>query len=115
MSLNQTESRDKMKERLSIRKNGQVSLPKAFLEKFNLNEGDYLELVEEKGEIRLVPLKVDSNSQKWFWKEEWQKAEEEADQEIKNGQVKTFDNVEEGLDWLDSDSSKNWAYSEDDE
>ena len=38
-------------------------------------------------------------SQAYFWTEEWQKGEAEAD--IKAGRLRTFDSVEELLDELD--------------
>lgn len=51
------EKRDLMKERLTIRKKGQVTLPKSILERFDLHEGDTLEIeVNEHGEITVVPL-----------------------------------------------------------
>ena len=94
-----------MKEHLIIRKRGQVTLSKSFLEKFNLEEGDILELeVNKKGEITVTPMVNVPSSQKWFWTEEWQKGEEEADRDIRTGRVKSFNNVEDLIDDLDSDN-----------
>lgn len=94
-----------MKERLTIRKRGQVTLPKSFLEKFNLGEGDILELeVNKKGEITVTPMVNVPSSQKWFWTEEWQEGEEEADRDIRTGRVKSFNNVEDLIDDLESDN-----------
>lgn len=52
------ESRDHMKERLTIRKRGQVTLPKSILERFDLAEGDTLELSvdEHTGEMTVIPM-----------------------------------------------------------
>lgn len=92
-----------MKERLTIRKKGQVTLPKSILERFGLNEGDTLELeVKENGEITVVPLMQIPISQSWFWTESWQKAEAEAESDIKNGHVKSFNNIDDLLADLDS-------------
>jgi hypothetical protein len=40
-------------------------------------------------------------SQAYFWTEDWQKGEAEAEADIKAGRVKTFDSVEELLEDLD--------------
>lgn len=104
------ERRDNMKERLTIRKRGQITLPKSVLDRFNLGEGDTLELsVSENGEITVVPMLQVPANQKWFWTEEWQEGEREADENIKSGNVKSFDNIEDALHWLDDDEAEQWA------
>jgi len=40
-------------------------------------------------------------SQAYFWSEEWQKGEAEAEADIKAGRVKAFDSVEQLLEDLD--------------
>lgn len=46
-----------MKERMTIRQNGQVTLPKNFLKYFDLKEGDTLDIEEtENGDILLIPM-----------------------------------------------------------
>lgn len=110
MSVKISERRDNMKERLMIRKRGQVTLPKSILERFNLEEGDILELTtDESGQITITPMIQVPVSQKWFWTEEWQKEEREADENIKTGHVKSFTNIDDALNWLDSDEAKQWA------
>lgn len=46
-----------------------------------------------------VAVKVDliDPEQKWWWLENWQKGEREAERDIKAGRVETFDNPEEFL------------------
>ncbi|MCJ7840760.1 AbrB/MazE/SpoVT family DNA-binding domain-containing protein [Lederbergia sp. NSJ-179] len=84
MVLKTPERRDSMKERLTIRKRGQITLPKSIMERFQLKEGDTLDLeMNEHGEIILVPMIQIPASQKWFWTEEWQQGEREADEDIK--------------------------------
>lgn len=59
MSVKDIEGRVNMKERLTIRKRGQVTLPKSFIEKYNLEEGDSLELeVTNDGEVKVWTKKV---------------------------------------------------------
>lgn len=104
------ERRDILKERMTIRKRGQITLPKSVLDRFNLGEGDTLELsVGENGEITVVPMVQVPANQKWFWTDEWQEGEQEADKNIKSGNVKSFDKVEDALEWLDSDEAEQWA------
>lgn len=72
-----------MKERLTIRKRGQITLPKSIMERFNLSEGDTLDLeINEHGEIVLIPMIQIPASQRWFWTEEWQLGGREADEDI---------------------------------
>ena len=40
-------------------------------------------------------------SQAYFWTRRWQKAEKEADEDIKAGRVKTFESVDELVKELD--------------
>lgn len=104
MAVKRTGRRGNMKERLTIRQRGQVTLPKSILERFNLEEGDSLELSidEETGEVSITPLIQVPASQSWFWKEEWQIAEKEADEDIKAGRVKSFKNVDDLIADLES-------------
>ena len=106
-----TERREKMKERLTIRKRGQVTLPKSLLERFQLDEGDSLDLfIDEKtGEIKVVPMISIPADQRWFWTEKWQAEEREAEKDIAADRVKSFDNIDDAIKWLDSDDAEEWA------
>lgn len=104
MSAKDIERRINMKERLTIRKRGQVTLPKSFIERFGLEEGDSLELeVNNKGEVIVVPMVQVPASQKWFWENEWQQGEQEAEEDIKAGRVRKFDNVNDLIADLERD------------
>ena len=114
MAVATKERRDNMKERMTIRQRGQVTLPKSLMEKLNLSEGDALELtMDETGEIKLVPLVTIPADQRWFWTKEWQEGENEAEEDKRLGRTKSFDNVGEALSFLDSDESEKWANKED--
>jgi antitoxin MazE len=86
-----------------MRKNGQVTIPASIRKQAHLEEGDVLEPLVQDDVIILRPKKLIDASQAWFWTEEWQKGEREADEDIKAGRVKEFDTVEDALAFLHSD------------
>jgi AbrB family looped-hinge helix DNA binding protein len=71
-----------------VTRNFQVSIPKAIRERLNIQEGDYVEVMEREGEIVMVPKKLVDADQAWFWTPEWQKAEAEAEEDIRTGRVR---------------------------
>jgi len=88
--------------RMMMRKNGQVTLPASIRRKARLEEGDIFEVQMRDDEIILRPQKLIDASQAWFWTEEWQKGEREADEDIKAGRVKRFATVDELIADLES-------------
>jgi hypothetical protein len=74
---------------------GFAAIPARLVPKFEqwgkLTAEIFGEIREEEG---LVPEGV-PNDQRWFWSKEWQAMEREADEDIKAGRVKRFDNVED--------------------
>jgi AbrB family looped-hinge helix DNA binding protein len=65
----------------------QITIPKEAFEKLHLEVGDFLEVdVTEEG-LLLVPKKLISKNQVWFWTKEWQEKEKEADEAIAKGEV----------------------------
>lgn len=95
---------DMKKERITLRKRGQFTLPKAFLEELNLREGDSLEArLDEKGFLTLVPLIEVPVDQAWFWTEKWQREEAEAEGDIITGRTKSFSNLDDLFADLESD------------
>lgn len=58
------------------------------------DEGDVFEMLVEDGRIILEPKKLVPADQAWYWTEEWQAAEREAQEDIKAGRTKRFDTVE---------------------
>jgi AbrB family looped-hinge helix DNA binding protein len=72
----------------------QVTIPKDAFEKLHLEIGDFLEVdVTDEG-VLLIPKKLISKDQAWFWTKEWQKKEKEADEAIARGEVsEPFENA----------------------
>jgi AbrB family looped-hinge helix DNA binding protein len=65
----------------------QITIPKEAFEKLHLEVGDFLEVdVTEEG-LLLIPKKLISKDQVWFWTKEWQKKEKEADEALAKGEV----------------------------
>ena len=89
---------------LQIRSNGQITLPAAVRRQANLKEGDTLELsVSSDGALHLLPKLAIDRSQAYFWSKQWQGGEREAQDDIENGRVHRFDDIDDALDFLDSD------------
>jgi AbrB family looped-hinge helix DNA binding protein len=86
---------------------GQVSLPKEIRKKANMQAGDFVEIeLDGEGHIILTPKKLVDSSQAYFWTEEWQKGEREADEDIRAGRVKTFYSADEAIKYLKSKNKK---------
>lgn len=80
---------------------GQVTLPKEIRKKTNMQPGDFVEVnLDKQGRIVLTPKKLIDASQAYFWTEEWQKAEREADEDIRAGRVKEFKSGKEAAKYL---------------
>jgi AbrB family looped-hinge helix DNA binding protein len=93
-------------ETVRFKKKSQVTIPKEFVEALNLKEGDNLQCRLEDGKIVIVPMISVPKDQAWFWSEEWQKEEMEAEEEIKAGRLKSFDNIGDLLKSLHEDSDE---------
>ena len=66
-----------------------------------IEDGDILQVSIEDGRIVLVPMRLVPADQVWFWSPDWQKGEKEADEDIKAGRIKSFDDMDELLEDLD--------------
>ncbi len=49
----------------------------------------------------LVPMKLIPADQAWFWDKNWQEAEQQAEEDIAAGRVKTYASTEDLLEDLD--------------
>jgi antitoxin MazE len=87
-------------EKLTLKKRGQVTIPKNFRELLGLEEEDQLEAVIEDGKIVLQPIITIAKDQAWFWTQQWQQGEHEAEEDIKNGDVHSFNNAENAIAFL---------------
>ncbi|MFD1064749.1 AbrB/MazE/SpoVT family DNA-binding domain-containing protein [Oceanobacillus locisalsi] len=90
-------------EKLTLKKRGQITIPKSIRDSLDLHEDDQLEAVIEDGKIVIQPVITIAKDQTWFWSPEWQQEEREADEDIKHGRVKTFDNADDAIAYLRDD------------
>ena len=90
--------KDPNMELMKIRKNYQITIPRNLRNKFNLSEGDYVEMDTRNEFIVLRPVKVIQPDQEYFFTKEWQKKEAEADEDIRKGDVfGPFDNAADAV------------------
>ncbi len=79
----------------------QITIPKEAFEKLRLEIGDFLEVEATEEGLLLIPKKLISKDQAWFWTKEWQAKEKEADEAIARGEIsEPFENVEELMQHL---------------
>lgn len=65
----------------------QITIPKEAFEKLHLEVGEFLEVDVAEGGLLLIPKKLISKDQIWFWTKEWQQKEKEADEAIARGEL----------------------------
>ncbi|MGB7294218.1 MAG: AbrB/MazE/SpoVT family DNA-binding domain-containing protein [Candidatus Aminicenantales bacterium] len=93
--------REKTAELIKLRARGQVTLPSFVREKLHLEEGSLVLLKVVDDTVVLVPQATVDKDQSWFWQENWQKLEAEAEEDMRRGRVKSFDSVEELFDEME--------------
>jgi len=88
---------------VKVTRGGQITIPAAIRQSLNIQEGDYVEVRLADDRVVLTPKQVVDKSQAYFWSEEWQAAEREAEEDIRAGRVQVFEDVEELLADLESE------------
>jgi AbrB family looped-hinge helix DNA binding protein len=85
-----------------VTRHGQVTLPSDVRRRLQIEEGDLMEISVEGEKVMMTPKRLIDKSQAYFWTEAWQRAEREAEVDIKAGRVKAFDTLEDLLRDLES-------------
>jgi AbrB family looped-hinge helix DNA binding protein len=96
-----------MSELIQLRRKSQLTLPLAIRKELKLEEGDYLDVRIERGEIILKAKRLIDKDQAWFWSDRWQQGEIEAQADITSGRVNKFSNAESAIDFLHNQLNKN--------
>lgn len=78
----------------------QITIPARLREELHIEAGDIVEFERQEDCLILRPKKLVDKSQAWFWTEEWQEAEREADEDLQSGRYKDFDCADEAIKWL---------------
>lgn len=76
---------------VKVRRHYQITLPGSLRKKFNISEGDYMEVEDRNEGILIKPVKVIHPDQEYFYTKEWQKGESEADKDISEGRIEELD------------------------
>ena len=86
---------------MKISPQGQIRIPKKFMDELGIEKSDYVEVAIKDGHIVLKPRKLIDPSQGWYWTKEWQEKEAEVDEQIEKGKLSPkFQTAEEGIKWL---------------
>jgi len=85
-----------------VTRNGQITLPAAVRRAAGIKEGDLVAVIIEGDTITLVPKRLVDKSQAYFWSDAWQQAEREASEDIAQGRVRSFSEVEALIAALDA-------------
>lgn len=89
---------------LAMQQRGVLTLPSELRKRHHLDKpGAQVRVVERAdGVLELHPELPVPADQLWFWTERWQQREREADEDIAQGRVAAFDDVEDFLADLDA-------------
>jgi antitoxin MazE len=88
-----------------VTRHGQVTLPAEIRRQANVEEGDILGVRLEGNLIVLTPKRLIDKSQAYFWTEEWQEAEREAESDIDEGRVEAYETVDDLIAALERDQN----------
>ncbi len=88
---------------VKVTRNGQITIPAAIREELDIQEGHYVEVSAVDDTVVLTPKQLVDKSQAYFWTEEWQAAEREADEDMRAGRIQTFESVDELLADLEAE------------
>jgi AbrB family looped-hinge helix DNA binding protein len=95
-----------MEQLVKVTRGGQVTIPADLRRQAGIEIGDYVEMRMVEGHLVLVPKQLIDKDQTWFWTEEWQAAEREAEDDLRAGRVKAFDTLDELIADLDADDAE---------
>src|SRR4030042_1345292 len=95
-----------MSELIQVRKKAQVTLPQSVRRALSIEEGDFLDVRVNDGEIVLRVKKLVDKEQAWFWTRPWQEGERKAEEDIRAGRIHSFDSAKEATAFLHKRAKK---------
>lgn len=87
---------------VKVKSKFQIVIPDDVRKKLKVNVGDTLQIDEKDGTLLIRPVIVVDKAQAYFWTDEWQKGEKEAEVAKKKGDSKEFKKAAEAAKWLRS-------------
>ena len=72
---------------IKVNQNYQITIPNSVRKDLKITVGDYLEVEKQSGNLVLKLVKLVHPDQAYFYTEEWQKGEAQADEDIAKGEV----------------------------
>ncbi len=87
---------------VKVKSKYQIVIPEDVRKKLKVEIGDNLEIEEKNGVLIVKPVMVIDKSQAYFWTDEWQSGEKEAEEAKKKGKFRDFKKAEEAVKWLKS-------------
>jgi antitoxin PrlF len=91
-----------MAERAILRSQGHVTLPPEIRRLAGLSEGDLLEFDIVEGRIVVTKLDTVDPEDRWFWTDEWQEGERQAEAELAAGLGTFYESTEAFFAALDA-------------
>lgn len=88
---------------VKVTRGGQITLPATLRRAAGVDIGDYVEVTVTDDGLLLKPKQVIDKSQAYFWTDQWQAAEREAQADLDAGRSRRFDSVEALIADLDSE------------
>ena len=74
----------------------QITIPEEAFQQLGLQPGEFLEVQVRGDALHLVPQKLIPRDQAWFWSQDWQEREREAEVAIAEGELsETFESAED--------------------
>ena len=93
-----------MSDFVSIQTRGTISIPPALRRRYGLDEpGAQMEIIDAGDHIVLRPKRAVDSSQAWFWNQDWQAGERDAEVQRRGGEGTVYESGEELLDALESE------------
>ena len=82
-------------------KNYQIAIPREIIRELGLKQQDYMDLYISESKVILEPKVLIPKDQAYFYSEQWQAGEKEAEDDIKSGRVTKTKDIDELFSKLD--------------
>jgi AbrB family looped-hinge helix DNA binding protein len=87
---------------VKVKSKFQIVIPDDVRKKLHVQIGDTLEIQEKDGTLVIKPVIIVDKAQAYFWADDWQAGEKEAEIAKNQGDFKEFSEADEAVKWLRS-------------